>query len=169
MRSIDLVKDTRGTATAEGVIVAFFMAIVFGAVIFAYRGYGAAARSVRAVSAAVWPQAYAGCDDGPREHDIQRHLGHFEHHAYEIAPNEADKWDEIRAREISGSDTRSAGAGRMFDHRRTHFDEQGRTACNPATIDPPEIHEDVVALFCERHPDPLYPDPCGGPLGPGGE
>lgn len=168
MRSIDLVKDTRGAATAEGVIVAFFMAIVFGAVIFAYRGYGAAARSVRAVSAAVWPQAYAGCDDGPRERDLHAELGRFAHTAFDVAPNEADQWSEIRARDIGATDARSAGAGRMFDDRRTRFEERGRVACNPVAIDPPDLGEDAEALFCERHPDPLWPDPCGSG-GPSGE
>jgi hypothetical protein len=164
-----LLRDTRGSATTEGVIIAFFMAIVFGGVIYAYRGYRDEARSVRAAAAPVWPKALQGCDDGPREHELRSRLGGYEATAFAVAPNEADQWDEIRARDVAGSDHRSIEAGPMFGGRRNEFDEQARTACNPVAVPPPDLDPDILELFCDRHPDPRWPEGCHLVAGPAGE
>ena len=56
--------DQRGSAYAEGAIVAWFMTIVFGACLWAVQGYATYSATGNELRIATWPEVIEGCSSG---------------------------------------------------------------------------------------------------------
>jgi hypothetical protein len=155
-----LLRDRRGAATAEGAIVIMFMAIIFGATLFAYRGYRAAASTVGTPRRAMWPEALAGCP-GPTETKLRPSLSGYESTAATIAPTIAPHFEEVTEGKTRRTESRTATAPRVAGGRTTSFEETSETACNTTTVEyAADIRPEVLTLFCSRHPDPEWPEGC---------
>jgi hypothetical protein len=160
MRFTDLFRDRRGAATAEGAIVAMFMAMIFGAVIFAYRGYRDAAATVASPRRQIWPRALKGCP-GPRETRLRAELDGYDDTAEDIAPMIAVHFRDVTENTLRQGDLRTETAPSVAGGRTAVFEERAQVACNTIPVDyAADIRPSVLDLFCETHPDAEWPEGC---------
>lgn len=97
-----LLRDRRGSATTEGVIVALFMAIVFGASIWVTRLFVGSLAVGREVRAQVDGPSFTGGTGGAPDSTRIAHFGRVRPLASEWVPSRAAEIDTIRVQSVEG-------------------------------------------------------------------
>lgn len=164
-----LLSDERGGASAEGAIVAGFLAILFAASLFAYRGYRAQLYTVRAPTRALWRDAVQGCDGGRRAERLVAELGRYPLIARTMTPSYAPRWETVREETLEHAETRGIDEGEALGGEHVRFDESARIECNTTgrstVVDP---RPEALSLFCRMHPAPEWAAGCDPSADPGG-
>jgi hypothetical protein len=171
MRCTDrrLLTDQRGGASAEGAIVAGFLAILFAASLFAYRGYRAQLWAVRAPTRALWADAVEGCDGGARADSLLSRLGGYPRIARTMTPSVAPRWDTVREERLERSESRGIDEGAVLGGEHVQFDESARLECNTTGRSPAvDPRREALSLFCRMHPGPEWAAGCDPRADPGG-
>jgi hypothetical protein len=165
-RRRSLLRDVRGGASAEGAIVATFMAILFAATLFVYRGYREQLATVRSPTRGLWVEATRGCDTGPQANEVISPLGGYPATANRNAPTVSRRWNEIRQRQLERTDSASVTEGTVLGGDTVRFEESAQIGCGPSGVfERVDWRAEAMALFCDRHPDPRWPEGCDVPPG----
>jgi hypothetical protein len=158
----------RGSATAEGVIVAPVLILLFAIAIWAYVRYSTASETVDHVRDAVWPAAVVGCDDGPRDGELTGVSYSFERDSRRKVPDLSPYYDEVRIETIAAHNTQYVRQPRPLGGRTAELGYRAETTCNTVPVDySAELPNAMYRTFCTAVPYcDAYCD-CPGGLPPG--
>jgi len=153
MRFTDGLRDTRGSATAEGVIIAPFLILVFAIAIWAYTRYAAGIENVDAVREPFWPEAVAGCVGGSRDEAILGEAHLFEARTHVVVPQLSPYYDEVRHHDVTGADSQRVTKPVLLGGGDLELGYAARTSCNPVPVDyDPDLHRVSRLTFCRAVP-----------------
>lgn len=159
-----LCRDTRGSATTEGVIIAPVFILLFAIAIWAYVRYRAGVESADDVRTRLWSDAVVGCDDGPRDAPLLHETRLFESSARSRVPALAPYYDEVRADGVEAGDTRRVDRPIPLGGGTLELHYEASTSCNTVPIDfGADLPYATRLTFCRAVP---YCDDdcnCGGP------
>ena len=158
-----LVEDQRGSAYAEGAIVAWFMTMVFGACLWAVQGYAAYSSTGNEARIATWPEAVEGCRNGdPGTIRSQIPTG-YKSVMSDVAPlTTAPRLLAVVEDTVTNTISNSATSPALFGGASTNFEETSVTSCN--TMPPDDglayIRKEALTYYCDLHPEPEWQVGC---------
>jgi hypothetical protein len=154
----DLAKDTRGSATTEGVIVAPVLVLLFAAVLWAGARYATERRNAALAHDQPWAQALAGCVDGAPDPEIAEALGAYRGRLSTEIPRLRPDLDRVVVTRVDGSRTAAVSRPAPLGGGALELHEETRTSCNTIGVHWSEDEIEAMTLdeFCRLTP---YCDP----------
>ena len=143
----------RGSVTAEGAIVATFLALMFGAVLWAHEGYRAGQRAELDAREALWPQIANGCSDGIAGPAVRARRDYRATSEW-IDPAITHRGDaEIGERAVSVTHSRIARRPEALGGGALDRTTRATATCSiPPTGTRLDYRTPAIRLFCDVHP-----------------
>lgn len=146
-------EDTRGSATAEGVIIAPVLILLFAAVMWAYLRYGTGEVAIDTVRDSLWPQAVIGCRTEPRDEQLTAISRPYETATRRQVPTLAGYYDDVRVDMITAENTRTAERPAPLGRADDQLSYAAQTSCNTTPVDyGDELELAIDRTFCRAVP-----------------
>ena len=150
-----LARDERGSVSAEGVIVAVFLAIVFGAVLWAQGAYRTWQVTEQDVRRRVWPEAAEGCFSVGTLPEAAAPMNAYRRTSEWIDLEITRRGrDEVVTQTVGAQSLRTARRPEVVGGGTRDGEASAELICNTRPTGREfDLRRPAILLFCEVHPN----------------